>query len=259
MSKADFSVVVPVFNSENTLEELFVRIKQVFGESGRSFEVIFVEDGGPDNSWHVLTVLKEKYPDLITAIKLNKNFGQHNALMCGFSRAKGKYLVTLDDDLQNPPEEIQKLFKEIQNGYDVVYGIYDNKKHTTFRNIGSIIVQLLYRKVFNVDVRITSFRIMKREIVEFLLSYEKSFTFIDGIIAWYTTKIKNVTVEHQHRNTGESGHSMKKLVILALNMVTNFSIAPLQIASLTGTFFAIIGFIFGTFILIKKIFFEIYF
>jgi glycosyltransferase involved in cell wall biosynthesis len=255
--KLDLSVVIPVYNSAQTLSELVERLEKVLKRIvNNRYELVLVNDGSTDSSWNILKELAESNGKII-AINLTRNFGQHNALMCGFSRAIGKYIITIDDDLQNPPEEIPKLFNEIQNGYDVVYGIYDIKKHSKFRNLGSIIVQFLYRRVFNIDTRLTSFRIMKRQIVEFLLSYEKSFTFIDGIIAWYTKKIKNVSVEHQHRNSGDSGYSLRKLVILALNMVTNFSIAPLQIASLTGTFFAILGFIFGTFILIKKIFFGI--
>lgn len=255
--KLDLSVVIPVYNSAQTLSELVERLEKVLKEIvNNKYELVFVNDGSTDSSWNILKELAESNGKII-AINLTRNFGQHNALMCGFSRAIGKYIITIDDDLQNPPEEIPKLYNEIQNGYDVVYGIYDIKKHTKFRNLGSIIVQFLYRRVFNIDTRLTSFRIMKRQIVEFLLSYEKSFTFIDGIIAWYTKKIKNVIVRHQNRKIGNSGYSLKKLIILALNMVTNFSLIPLQIASLTGLFFSFVGFIFGAFFLIKKIFFGI--
>ena len=255
--KADLSVVIPVYNSSQTLFELVERLEKVLKEIvNNKYEIVFVNDGSTDSSWDLLKKLASSN-DKIIAINLTRNFGQHNALMCGFSMAHGKYLITLDDDLQNPPEEIPKLFNEIQNGYDVVYGIYDTKKHTKFRNLGSNIIQFFYCKVFNINIRLTSFRIMKRETVQFLLSYERSFTFIDGIIAWYTKKIKNVIVRHQNRKIGDSGYSLKKLIILALNMITNFSLVPLQIASLTGLFFSFVGFIFGSFFLIKKMFFGI--
>lgn len=255
--KLDLSVVIPVYNSAQTLFELVERLEKVLKEIvNNKYELVFVNDGSTDSSWNILKELAESN-DKIIAINLTRNFGQHNALMCGFAGTHGKYIITLDDDLQNPPEEIPKLFNEIQNGYDVVYGIYDTKKHAKFRNLGSNIIQFFYRKVFNINIRLTSFRIMKRQIVQFLLCYERSFTFIDGIIAWYTKKIKNVIVRHQNRKIGDSGYSLKKLIILALNMVTNFSLVPLQIASLTGLFFSFVGFIFGSFFIIKKMFFGI--
>lgn len=251
------SVVIPVYNSIQTLNELTKRLQRLLRELVETrYELIFVNDGSTDASWNLLKEQAESNEKII-AVNLTRNFGQHNALMCGFSIANGKYIVTIDDDLQNPPEEIPKLFEEIQKGYDVVYGAFSAKRHSIFRNMGSNIIQYVYRKVFKVNIRLSSFRIMKRKTVQFLLSYEKSFTFIDGIIAWYTNNIKHVTVEHRHRELGGSGYSLKILIILALNMVTNFSIVPLELASMAGFFFAMVGFMFGTFFLIKKLFFGI--
>jgi polyisoprenyl-phosphate glycosyltransferase len=193
----------------------------------------------------------------IIAINLTRNFGQHNALMCGFSQASGTYVVTLDDDLQNPPEEIPKLFHEIQKGHDVVYGIYESKKHSRFRNLGSECIQFVYQKTFNINKRLSAFRIIRKDILRKILSYDRSFTFLDGLICWHTRRIQNIYVEHRSRKQGSSGYSLKKLILLSLNMMTNFSIEPLQIASLTGLIFAFTGFILGTYFLFKKIILDI--
>ena len=251
------SIVVPVYNSERTLKELTERMEKVLENLvGDFYEIIFVNDGSSDASWQIIKDLSTDDSNLI-AINLTRNFGQHNAIMCGFWKAQGKYIITIDDDLQIPPEEISKLFKEIQQGYDVVYGFYGDKQHSKFRNIGSKVIQFIYRKTFNMDIPISSFRILKQDIVQFLLSYKKSFTYIDGHISWFTKNIGSIEVEHKQRKVGDSGYSLKKLLILSLNMVTNFSIVPLQVASLTGILFATLGFFSGIFFIVKKIFFGI--
>jgi len=220
----EISVVIPVYNSAQTLRELRERLERVLGDLvGERYEIVFVNDGSTDSSWDILNEMAST-SDKIVAVNLTKNFGQHNALMCGFSQAQGMYIITLDDDLQNPPEETPKLFNEIQTGYDVVYGIFGTKQHSKFRNLGSEFVQFVYRKTFNMNIRISSFRIIRREIIQRIMSYKKSFTYIDGLISWFTNNIGSVLVEHHQRQEGKSGYSLKKLMVLALNMVTNFSI-----------------------------------
>lgn len=252
------SVVIPVYNSESTLRELKERLDKVLHHlvGADRFEIVFINDGSKDSSWALLKEMAICNSHVI-AINLMRNFGQHNAIMCGLSNAKGEYVVTMDDDLQNPPEEIPKLFDEINIGCDVVYGIYQEKNHPFFRNIGSECVQFIYRKTFNAKTKLTAFRIMRGELVSRILSYEKSFTFIDGLISWYTTRIGAVTVRHDSRKIGKSGYSIKMLLILALNLMTNFCIAPLQVATATGLLFALFGFVFGAFFVIKKAFWGI--
>ena len=253
----EISVVVPVYNSAPTLSELTERLEKVLRDLvGKSYEIVFVNDGSADSSWDLLKKMASTN-EKIVAVNLTRNFGQHNALMCGFPYAQGEFIITLDDDLQNPPEEIPKLFKEIHSGYDVVYGVYRAKQHSRFRNLGSAFVQFIYRRTFNIDVRLTSFRIMKRDIVCHILSYEKSFTFIDGLICWFTKNIGTAEIEHHKRTVGNTGYSLNKLIMLALNMMTNFSILPLQVSSLVGLIFALIGFLFGTYFLCVKVFFDI--
>lgn len=256
-SPTEVSVVVPVYNSAETLMELKRRLQEVLVRiAGDKYDIVFVNDGSRDLSWVTLKEFSLSN-DRIVSIDLRRNFGQHNALMCGLAFIRGRYVVTIDDDLQTPPEEIPKLLKKMEEGYDVVYGAYRNKQHSKHRNLGSALVRILYQSVFKVPISITSFRMMRYEIAAEILSYKKSFTYIDGLIAWITTRIGSVDVEHRSRQSGRSGYSMIKLISLALNMVTNFSIIPLRIASLLGLCFSFAGFGFGGGFLLMKIFYGI--
>ena len=251
-----YSVVIPVYNSKLTLEKLSDRLRTVFETISEDFEIIFVDDGSQDGSWQKLKEMRNK-DNRIKIIQLMRNFGQHNALMCGFNFVSGDYVITMDDDLQNPPEEIPKLINKISEGYDIVYGKYISKKHSTFRNIGSKLIQLVYKKVFSVQNNLTAFRIIKRPLVKSILKYEKSYVFIDGLLAWNTKNIGFVHVLHHERKVGKSGYAFKKLFALSLNMITNFSIVPLQISSIMGLLFAVLGFIMATYFLLKKIIYDI--
>jgi glycosyltransferase involved in cell wall biosynthesis len=251
------SVVVPVYNSETTLLELRSRLETVLEKESRGrYEIIFVNDASTDSSWAILKTFP-KVNHRIIAINLTRNFGQHNALMCGFSQASGDVVVTLDDDLQNPPEEIPRLHRKMAEGFDVVYGIPASRKHSQLKNAGSDLVQLVYRRIFRVSNRISSFRMVRRAIVQCVMGYDRSFSFIDGLLAWYTRDIGTVSVEHQIRAVGRSGYSIGKLMTLALNLLANFSIAPLQIASMTGVVFALLAFLIGSYMLMKKVFLDI--
>lgn len=252
-----YSIVVPVYNSEKSLEILYNRLTSVFKSISENFEIIFVDDASTDNSWKELEKLYYENNKKVKIIQLMRNFGQHNALICGFHFAKGDYIITLDDDLQNPPEEIPKLIDKIKQGYDLVYGEYISKKHKWFRNIGSSFIQIVYKKLFNLPHKLTSFRIIKKEIINSILNYNKNYTFIDGLIAWQTKNIGVCNVVHDNRLQGKSGYSIKKLLTLAFNLITNFSIFPLQIVSILGFLFAILAFIMTIVFFFKKIFFDI--
>jgi undecaprenyl-phosphate 4-deoxy-4-formamido-L-arabinose transferase len=251
-----YSVVIPVYNSEATLLELYNRIQSVFKNITSSFEIIFVDDGSRDKSWQTLKELRIK-DKRVKIIQLMRNFGQHNAIMCAFHFVHGEYIITMDDDLQNPPEEIPKLINKIKEGYDLVYGEYIYKKHNLLRNIGSSVIQLVYKRVFNVCNNLTSFRIIKKELVQSILNFDKNYVFIDGLLAWNTKNIGFIPVLHYERKYGKSGYRLKKLLTLSLNMITNFSIVPLQIASLLGLLFAFAGFFMAMFFFVKKIIFDI--
>ena len=251
-----YSIVIPVYNSEPTLKELYKRLCDSCCTSQEDYEIIFVDDASRDNSWKILEELHKQDPK-VKIIQHMRNFGQHNAIMCGFHYAQGEYVITMDDDLQNPPEEIPKLIEKIQKGYDVVYGEYILKEHSWLRNIGSSFIQLVYKKVFNVHHNLTSFRIIRKQIVDCILRYDRNYVFIDGLIAWNTRNIGTVRVEHHPRKFSRSGYGVMKLITLSLNMVTNFSIIPLQMVSLSGFTFAGLGFILALYFFVMKIFYGI--
>jgi len=253
-----YSVVVPVYNSEQTLEKLFERTQETFSKLGLRFEMVFVNDCSRDGSWKVLKKLKQTYPEQVTAIHLAKNFGQHNALMCGFNQIKGDFAVTIDDDLQIPPEEIAKLIqKQNQTDADVVYGIYDRKKHNLFRNFGSSAVQLIFRRIFQTTGNITAFRLIKSSIIHSVRQHRQSFVFIDGLLHWHTQFIERELVRHEKREFGRSGYSVKKLLLLTSNLLFNFTTYPLRLLVLLGTFFSVSSFVTGMYYIFRKIFYDV--
>ncbi len=247
-----YSIVIPVYNGETTIEELCQRISAVFEQIEGGYEILFVDDGSSDASWEKIRSLKSRNSH-IKGIRLMRNFGQHNALMCGFNFVNGDFVISIDDDLQHPPEEIPKLVEKIKEGHDIVYGIYAEKRHGIMRNLGSRFIIWSYQKALGVRGDITSFRIIKREIVNHVISYNKSFTFIDGFLVWHTKKIGYVTVRHEERPTGRSGYSPGKMLTLSFNLFTNFSLKPLQLASFVGVIFALFGFLLGIYYLARRI------
>lgn len=247
----ELSIVIPVYCSAKTLRPLVERLLPVLNAMAIRHEIIFVDDGSSDDSWNVLAELHAEHPDSIVAIQMMRNFGQHNALMCGFRHARGHIVVTMDDDLQNPPSEIPKLLDKLHEGeYDVVYGQYAEKKHRPWRNIGSRCVNVFYRRVFGMDNTVTSFRIIQKKVIDSILSYNLNFTFVDGLLAWNTRRIGSVLVNHEPRLAGRSGYSMWKLLTLAINLFTNFSLLPLQIVSALGLLIAAGGSLLGIYYLI---------
>ena len=248
----DLSVVVPVYYSEQSLRSLHERTAATLNARGISWEMVLVDDGSQDGSWDILQELARDHEEVL-AVQLTRNFGQHNALMCGFGEARGAWIVTIDDDLQIPPEEIGKLLDALGEDVDLVYGTYESKRHSLFRNFASNVVQKVFQLTFGIQGQFTSFRAIRRTIVDEMLSYQKSFTFIDGLLAWYTQRVARVTVEHREREFGSSRQSLGKLFVLALNMVTNFSLLPLQAASLGGVLVSLLGFAMGLYFFVKKL------
>jgi len=251
----ELSVVIPVYRSAPTLKQLVQRLLPTLAATGMTHEVVFIDDGSADNSWEVLADLQAAHPNIITAIRLMRNYGQHNALMCGFRHARGQYVVTIDDDLQNPPEEIHKLLRALQDKQlDLVYGYSPSKQHQRWRNLGSFVIQTFYQSVFKTSVRTTSFRAIRREALQGIFSYDLNFTYIDGLLAWNTQRIGEVEVVHAPREHGSSGYSIRHLLRLALNLFTNFSLLPLQLVSLCGLLTAATGFLTGGYYLVQSIF-----
>jgi glycosyltransferase involved in cell wall biosynthesis len=232
--KKDISIVIPVYNSEKTIGTLVRRLYAVL-EGRYAFEIILVNDGSVDGSPEVLVELCNSL-EHVMAINLSRNFGEHNAVMAGLNHARGEYVVTMDDDLQNPPEEVLKLIGEAGKGFDVVYGKYPVKNHSILRNIGSEINDLMVSLVIGkpAGLRLTSFRIMKRYMVREMIRYNAPYTYLDGMILRITGSIGTVTVEHKERGFGRSNYTFRKLVALWHNGMTNFSISPLRVSTIFG-------------------------
>lgn len=248
----DLSIVVPVYNAAGTLDSLLERLTKTLDTITQSYEVILVDDGSRDDSWSVIQSLRMNYGDHLVAVQLMRNYGQHNTLMCGLGIARGEYVVTMDDDLQNPPEEIPKLLAHIkQHGLDLVYGCPSNRNHAAWRNLGSSIVWHFYRTVFRNPVTPTPFRVMSHQLAHSVMFYDLNFTYLDGLLAWCTSRIAGVEVEHHARARGNSGYSLGKLLGLALNLYTNFSLIPLQIVGGLGFVTAASGFLVGIYYLFQ--------
>ncbi|MCK5221760.1 MAG: glycosyltransferase family 2 protein [Candidatus Aminicenantes bacterium] len=252
--KRYFSVVVPVFNSEKSLEELYSRLQDVFKKMRRTFEVIFVNDGSHDKSLNVLRKIKSENENVIV-IDLFKNFGQQNALMCGFQYCKGEYVITIDDDLQNPPEEIGKLYDKIEEGYDAVFAAYKKKKDKLYKNIGSLFIRKVNQKIFKLknSLRFSSFRIIKREIVEELNKIKTPYPYVSGMILSISMNLTNAEVKHSKRTFGKSNYSVRKLIKLSFNLLINYSTIPLKAISFLGLIVSFFSFVIGLSVLIRKL------
>ena len=254
----DYSIVVPVYNSEPALMELFARLKSVMEELNSSYEIIFVEDCGPDNSWSTLKKIREENPDIVKAIRLNRNFGQHSATMCGFTFAKGNRIITIDDDLQNPPNEIKKLIQAFEeNNSDIAYGIYTKKQHDLSRNVISKSVKTANKLFMKGSGNGSSFRLISRRIVDKLLEHNITFIFIDEVMQWYTDKISFVVVQHEKRRFNKSGYNSFKLFRLASNLAYFYTSIPLKMMVYGGMIISFITFIIAIKFIIQKFFYDV--
>jgi glycosyltransferase involved in cell wall biosynthesis len=240
----NISIVIPVYNSSETLPVLISRLETVLIQLAEAYEVLLVNDGSQDNSWDVIVQLSKKH-DWVRGINLMRNYGQHNALLAGIRAAKYEIIVTMDDDLQHPPEELPKLITEIEKGYDVVYGIPNVQKNGFFRTISSRSTKWLMGLALGSPniTRSGAYRAFRAQVREAFMDYRSQFVSIDGLLGWGTSKFSYVPVRHDPRYTGRSNYTFLKLVRHTFNMVTGFSILPLRLASLLGFVFTIFGFL----------------
>jgi undecaprenyl-phosphate 4-deoxy-4-formamido-L-arabinose transferase len=236
------SVVIPVYRSQHTLRELHRRIVAALEPIEPSLEIILVEDCGGDDSWQVIEALAQQ-DARVRGIKLARNYGQHNALLCGIRAARGELVVTIDDDLQNPPEEIPKLLAKLGEGHDVVYGTPANETHSFFRNQASKITKIALQSAMGAESasKVSAFRVFRTRLRDAFEAYRSPTVNIDVLLTWGTTRFGAVRVRQDERTVGDSGYSFGKLVNHAINMMTGFSVLPLQIASFLGLAFGAMG------------------
>lgn len=236
------SVVIPVYNSESILPELTERLDSVMPKICGDFEAILVNDGSHDDSWSEILRLSERYK-WIKGISLMRNYGQHNAILCGIRQANKEIIVTMDDDLQHPPEEIPKLLEKLKEGFDVVYGAPEKEHHGFLRDLASQITKIALQGGMGAETarHVSAFRAFRTYLRNGFSSYSGSFVSIDVLLTWATSKFTWIFTKHNPRKIGKSNYSMAKLITHALNMVTGFSTLPLQIASIVGFVFTIFG------------------
>lgn len=237
------SCVVPVYRSTQSLVELHARLTATFGSAPGAFEVIFVDDCGGDASWPLIEKLAAQ-DDRVRGIQMSRNYGQHNALLCGIRAARGDVIVTLDDDLQHPPEEIPKLLAKLEQGHDVVYGPPEREQHGLLRDVASQITKLALQSAIGAETarHASALRAFRTRLRDAFSEYRSPAVNIDVLLTWATTNFSAVRVRHEARKFGQSGYTPRRLVRHALDMMTGFSIRPLQFASLMGFAFALFGF-----------------
>jgi undecaprenyl-phosphate 4-deoxy-4-formamido-L-arabinose transferase len=236
------SVVVPVYNSSAILPLLVKELEAVLPICSSAFELILVNDCSSDRSWQIINELARERT-WVHGINLMRNVGQHNAVLCGIRAAKYEIVATIDDDLQNPPDQIPGLLEKLEHGFDVVYGVPEHQQHGFLRDLASKITKLVLQNAMGTEIakNISAFRVFRTYVREAFQQYRGPFVSIDVLLTWGTTRFAAVTVRHEQRREGVSGYTLRKLMIHALNMMTGFSVLPLQIASLVGFVFTLFG------------------
>lgn len=252
-----FSIIIPVFNEEENIAELYRRLASVMG-SIDTHEIIFVDDGSTDKSWHMINELHEKDPR-VKGVSFSRNFGHHIAITAGLDHAEGKTIILMDGDLQDPPEEIPKLLNKLKEGYELVYGIRKQKKDSMLKRITSYIFWWLINSLSGLSIprNQTLLRIFDRRVLDVLNGMRERARFIHGMIAWTGFRTAVQEVEHAPRMHGVTKYNIVKLFKLAFNAITSFSTFPLRLATYAGLFSSFVGLLFGSYFIYKKIFLGI--
>lgn len=238
----NISVVVPVYKGADTLDALVQRVGDVLPKVAERFELILVNDGSPDNSWEVIQRLSQEN-EWVRGVRLLRNYGQHNATLCGIRAARYEVTVTLDDDLQNPPEEIPALLTKLDEGYDVVYGAPQLVRQNLWRTLASHVIRLVLRNVMGNQVawQVSPFRAFRTSTRDAFAHYASPSVFVDVLLTWGAARFAAVPVRQDARTAGTSTYTFRKLLSLAMNMLTGFSTLPLRAASTVGFFFTLFG------------------
>lgn len=248
------SVVIPVFNSESTVATVIDGVRACLDESGWQFEVIAVNDGSQDHSWREIAICAESDSRII-AIDLLRNYGQHTALLCGLGYSNGDYVITMDDDLQNPPGQILNLISAASNGADVVFGRYRERRLPWYRNLGSRIVRQLNIQIFGQPrgIEVSNFRLLDRSVVDRICSSKNRFPYISGQALLYSKRPENVDVDHRKRTLGKSNYGMLNILTLMSRILFSYSLAPLRAVSIIGFAVATLSGTYGCYQVVKGI------
>lgn len=255
-SRYRYSLVVPVFNSAEIVGTTVDRIVQTFEDAGLDYEVILVNDGSRDGSWEVIAEKAKTYPRVV-ALDMLRNYGQHNANLAGFREATGDYVITLDDDLQNPPDQALLLIEEAMTGRDVVFGQFERKQAAGYRRLGSDVIGMMNRRIFGQpnDLAVSNFRILRRDVVDRICASRTAHPYITGQALLYSSNRSNVTVRHEPRVVGKSQYSLTRILRLVFTILFSYSSFPLRITALAGFAVAGIAFLIGLIYLMRGAFF----
>lgn len=252
-----YSVVIPVFNSASMLEELNERLIQTLQNESNDFEIIYVDDDSTDRSWETLLRLKQKYKEVVKLVRLAKNYGQHSATLCGLKFATGTFIVTIDDDLQNAPEDIPRLIeKQQETQAELVYGI-GKKQHSKFRKAASSAWKQSSKTFEKGLGEGSSFRLFGSELKDKMIPHQQSIIFLDELLFWYTGNIQFVEVPHYPRKDGKSGYTPLKLLKFIIKLTFNYSTVPLKLMTIMGVVLSIGSFLLGLWFVVRKLFFNV--
>lgn len=229
-------VLIPVYNSQDTIGHLVDTVVQTLQPRANLWEIILVNDGSADGSHESALAASERHPGLVKYIQLVRNFGEHNAVMCGLNHVTGDSVTIIDDDFQNPPMGILRLVEKLQEGYDVVYSYYEKKHHSRFRNLGSKFNDLVAAILLNKpkDLYLSSFKTIDASLVQIIVQYQGPYPYIDGLVLRSTQNIGRQLCQHEDRKVGKSSYTLIKLIRLWSNMFTGFSVTPLRITTYLG-------------------------
>lgn len=254
MADPEISIIIPVFNSESSVGLVIDRTAQLLAGLTYTFEIICVNDGSRDSSWRVLKEKASHLPEL-KAINLLRNYGQHTAMYCGLIHARGQIMVTLDDDLQNPPEEIPLLLGKIREGHDLVFGQFQQKEHSFTRRIGSRLVNKLNERIFHKPegLVISNFRALSRPLVDKMVSYKTLYPYINGLALMFCESPANVPTEHAKRRDGKSHYNVQAIAKLMMRIIFNYSSFPLHAVSTLGIVASVGSLGVGVFVFLKAI------
>lgn len=249
-----YSAVIPVYNSALLVAKTIDRTVAFFESQGWLYELILINDGSRDQSWDVLCEKARANPNVI-AVNLLRNYGQHTAVYCGLEQSSGDYVITLDDDLQNPPEEIIHLVQKAREGHDVVYGRYRKKKHAWYRRFGSKIISAVNHFIFKRphDLVLTNFRIIRRDTIQRILTFRTNYPYITGLTIMFAANPANVWVEHQERSVGESQYNLYRIVKLVVRILFSYSSWPLRVVSTMGIAVATVSFLSGLYFIGRRL------
>jgi undecaprenyl-phosphate 4-deoxy-4-formamido-L-arabinose transferase len=237
------AVVIPVFNAESTIAGLIDEVVATLEPHFDALEIVAVNDGSDDGSHESLLAAHRRHPSVVKYVRLARNFGEHNAVMCGLRYTVGDAVAIIDDDLQNPPGEILTLVEELRRGHDVVYSKYEGKMHAAWRNLGSRFNNLVATRLLRKPpgLYLSSFKVMNRFLVDSVLRYDGPFPYLDGLILRSTSAIGTRSCAHEPRAAGKSNYTLVRLLRLWLNMFTSFSLVPLRISTFLGLFMSAVG------------------